>query len=57
MQSAKELVQSAMIENPEISLILEIAARAREVEAREPPREIHVSTEVAAIPINSQCAV
>ena len=57
MQPAKELVQRGMHENPEMSLILEIAARAREMEARELPQEIRVSTEVAAIPINSQCAV
>jgi hypothetical protein len=57
MRSANELVQQEMKENPEVLLILEIAARAREIEARELLHEIRVSTEVAAVPINSQCAV
>lgn len=50
MLTADQLIQREMKENPEVSLILEIAARAREVETREPPQEIRVSTEAIAIP-------
>jgi hypothetical protein len=53
----KQTIQDAIDANPEIRLILEIATRARETEARELPREIGSSTEVVAIPINSQAAV
>lgn len=57
MQSAKQLIQRAIRENPEVSLVLEIATRARDLEARELPKEIGVSTETTATPVNSQSAV
>lgn len=53
----QQIVQNAIDANPEIRLILEIATRARDAEARELPREIGSSTEVVAVPINSQTAV
>lgn len=40
--------------NPEVKIVMEIAMRAREVEAREPPRDIDMATETVATPINSQ---
>jgi len=40
--------------NPEIQIVMEIAMRAREAEAREPPREMDMITETIATPINSQ---
>jgi len=43
--------------NPEIRLILEIATRARDTEARELPREIRSSTDAVATPFNSQAAI
>jgi hypothetical protein len=55
--NTEKLVQKVLDENPEVRLVLDIAARARETEARELPREIGTSTEVVAIPINSQAAV
>jgi hypothetical protein len=55
--NATQLIDKALSENPDILVVLEIAARARETEAKEPPREIGVSTEVAAISIDSQYAV
>ncbi len=54
---AEEIVQRAVEENPEIGTVLDIAARARDAESRELPREIGVATEVAAIPNNPQCIV
>ena len=40
--------------NPEVQIVMEIAMRAREVEAREPPRDMDMTTETVATPINSQ---
>jgi hypothetical protein len=55
--NAAEMVQKAVDENPDIEAVLQIALRARETEARDLPREISVTSEVVAIPTNSQCAV
>lgn len=52
-----EVIEKAKKENPDVRLVLDLATRARETEARELPREIGVATEVVAIPTNSQCAV
>jgi hypothetical protein len=53
----EQTIQKALDENPEIGTVLRIAACARELEARELPREIRVTNEVVAIPTNPQCAV
>lgn len=53
----EDIIQKALHENPELETVLRIATRARELEARELPREIGVTTEVVAIPANPQCAV
>ena len=55
--SAAQQVKDALDDNPDVSLVLEIAVRARELESKEPPREIGTSTEVVATPTNPQCAV
>lgn len=52
-----EKIEKALKENPEVRLVLEIAARARDIESREPPRELGAATEVVAIPTNPQCGV
>ncbi len=52
-----EMIEKTLKENPEVRLILDIAARARETEGREPPREIGTATGVVAIPSNAQRAV
>ncbi|HEY6420764.1 MAG TPA: hypothetical protein VIX59_17355 [Candidatus Binataceae bacterium] len=57
MQSANHLLQQGLKDNPEVAMVLEIAARAREVEARELPKDIGFSTEVTATPAKSQAAV
>jgi hypothetical protein len=54
---AAQMIKDALEDNPDILLVLEIAMRARELESREPPRELSASTEVAAIPTNPQCAL
>lgn len=57
IMNAAEVIERAVKENPDVQLVLDLATRARETEARELPREIGVATEVVAIPTNSQCAV
>jgi hypothetical protein len=56
-KSDPKTIQKAIEDNPEIRVVLAIAERAREAEARELPREIGTATEVVAIPNNPQCAV
>jgi hypothetical protein len=51
-----KLAQRAM-ENPDVRTVLEIAARARDIEAREPAKTIGIATDIIAIPTNSQCPV
>jgi hypothetical protein len=56
--TAAEMVDAVLRENPDVQLVLEIAARAREKEERETTQDIHSLTEVAvAIPTSCQCAV
>ncbi len=55
--SARKTVKKAIADNPEIRIVLEIAGRAREAEAKELPRELSVTTEVAALPTNQQRAL
>ncbi len=52
--TAAEMIEKALKENPDFRLILEAANRAREAESKEPPRNIGVATETAAVPISSQ---
>jgi len=54
---AQQMVQHAMRDNPEIQIVLEIAARARDAEAMASPQQLGTATEVVAIPTSSQCAV
>ncbi len=54
---AEQVIENALDRNPEMQLVLEIAARAREAESKEPPRNIGMATETAAVPTNSQYPV
>ena len=51
---AGKVVEKTLSDNPEIRLVLEIAARTRDAESKELPRTINIPTEVTAIPTNSQ---
>jgi hypothetical protein len=53
---AEKIVQKAMKANPEIRLVLDIAARAREAESKE-PITIGVATDITAVPTNLPCPV
>jgi hypothetical protein len=55
--NAQTVVRNWMDENPDIRLVLEIAARANAIEFREPPRDLGMATDVIAVPINSQYPV
>lgn len=57
MNNITQLVKDALNGNDEIRLVLDVATRARETEDRELPREINVSTDVIAIPLQTQTAV
>jgi hypothetical protein len=54
---AEQIVQEALKQNPEIRIVLDIAARAREAEATAPPEDLTPSNEVTALPNNRQLAV
>jgi len=55
--TSAEKLQKQIAENPEIRAVLEIAIRAREIEATQPARVIGIATDIAATPSNSQCPV
>ncbi len=55
--SVTQIIEKALEENPQIRIVLEAAARARDAEAKEPPKEISGSTEVVTVPTHTQCAV
>lgn len=57
MADAAKIVQDTLKSNPEIRLVLEIAARAREVENNEAPRTIGQATEITTVPTNLPCPV
>ena len=54
VQNVEQTVQRALDEHPDIRIVLNVAARARDMEAKEPPRDFATSTEVVAIPSNLQ---
>lgn len=55
--NVETIIQKGLAENPQIQLVLDIAQRARELEFREPPRNIGMATDVVATPTNSQYPV
>ena len=53
----KKMITNAVRENPDIALVLEISARAREIEQREPVQDLTPATDVAANPTNAQGSI
>ena len=51
---AQKLIKKAARENPDIALVLEISARAREIEHREPAKELRPTTDVGVNPTTAQ---
>lgn len=54
---AQKIIARAVRENPDVALVLEISARAREAEQRELPVDFRPATDVAANPVAAQGAV
>jgi hypothetical protein len=54
---AAKMIENALAKNPEIRMVLELASRARQIESKEPPRNIGMATETVAIPSRPQCLV
>jgi|HubBroStandDraft_6_1064221.scaffolds.fasta_scaffold37702_2 hypothetical protein len=52
--NTKQALKKAVKENPDIELVLEISARARETEQREPAKELRPSTDVGMNPTTAQ---
>jgi hypothetical protein len=53
----EQIIQNAIDENPNIRLVLEIAARASDIESKEPPLFTGVATDTAVQPTNLQSPV
>lgn len=53
----EKMAQQATKINPDIQIVLEIAARARDTEAMATPHQLGTATEVVTVPTSSQCAV
>lgn len=54
---AKKMIANAVRENPDITLVLEISARAREIEQREPVTDLRPATDVSANPAAAQGSI
>ena len=54
MKSVQKTIDKAVRENPDVRLVLEISARAREIEQREPAKELEPSTGVGVNPTTAQ---
>jgi len=54
---AQQIVKKAISENPEVRLVLEIAARARAIEENNPAVDLTPKNEVVAVPNNVQFVV
>ena len=52
---AEKIITSALKKNPDIQLVLDIAARARDAESRELPVSIGMATEIVSVPVSSAC--
>jgi hypothetical protein len=51
---AETILANGLLANPDVQTVMEIAMRAREVEALELALDVDMTTEVRAIPVNSQ---
>jgi hypothetical protein len=53
----EQLIQDVLDKNPDVRLVLEIAARALEVESKEPPLSNEMASDTVAQPTSVQCPV
>ena len=54
---ASNLIKRALMDDPEVRLVLEIAVRTRQAESTEPPKNVASTTDIVALPTNSQSPV
>jgi|GEM_PF-4371315 len=52
-----KMIEQALKENPDLYLVLEIAARAHEVEGKETPLYTGMANDTVVIPTSLQCPV
>jgi hypothetical protein len=57
IMDAQKTVKKATEENPDIALVLEISARAREIEQREPAMDLRPTADVSANPATAQGSI
>jgi hypothetical protein len=55
--TVEKVIRVAAENNPEIRLVLDMAARARAAESAEPPRNVEAMSEIVSIPVNSATLV
>ncbi len=48
MDNTTQIVEDALDVNPDMRLVLELAVRAREIEQRDPPKNLWINTEVVS---------
>lgn len=53
----EKVIEKAVRENPDLAIVLEVSARAREVNQREPVIDSTPSTDVAATPTAAQGSI
>lgn len=56
-RALNETLKAGIAGNPDIQIVLTIAARAREIESSQPAQSIGVATDIVTVPTNSQCPV
>jgi hypothetical protein len=54
MKIDDQVILQGLMENPEVAMVLEIASRARQVEAQTLPQDFRVSSEVTVVPVHLQ---
>jgi len=53
----KKMIANAIRENPEVAVVLEISARAREIEQREPVLDLRPPADLSATPTAAQGSI
>jgi hypothetical protein len=54
IMNAQKVIDKARKQNPDIDLVLEISARARQIEQREPVKDLRPATDVGVNPTTAQ---
>ena len=57
VMDTQKIIEKGTKENPEIALVLEISARAREIDQREPMIDLRPASDIAANPTAAQGSI